>query len=175
MRSEALFLNGVYESVLIEILAVQQACPDQVLFLQPYKSHRMVRLNPDAGGVPPTADDPMRLFISVSGKLNHVCYEAEIVGYDDKRAIATDRAAVISKLLETFQPGETGGLYNATKSKSGVSINLLHIRRLRQIVAFPVSRLIDADSGTPLSMNRTQSGGWVYVLPEPVPEIDAAA
>jgi len=34
--TEALFLNGVFEDVLLEILAAQKSDPERVCFLQPY-------------------------------------------------------------------------------------------------------------------------------------------
>ena len=44
MALEALFINGVYESVLEEICRTQSVLPDQILFLQPYSSRPIVDL-----------------------------------------------------------------------------------------------------------------------------------
>lgn len=38
---DALYLNGVFYSVLQEIVAVQSAVPDQPLFLQPYSDSQI--------------------------------------------------------------------------------------------------------------------------------------
>src|SRR4051812_41333613 len=109
MKGEALFPNGVYESVLKEVLAVQEGLPEQIMFLQPYKSHAIVRLRDN----PPTVDAPMRLLISLTTDLKHVRYSAEIVGWDDKLKLRENppRHRVLNRLICTLQPNE-GGLYN---------------------------------------------------------------
>jgi hypothetical protein len=81
MKTEALFLNGVYEAVLQEILAVQAELPEQIMFLQPYKGEAIAKLRDN----PPSVDDPMLLLMSLTGDLPTVHYRAEIVGWDDKR------------------------------------------------------------------------------------------
>jgi hypothetical protein len=159
MKGEALFLNGVYESVLEEILEVQGELPEQIMFLQPHSGHRIVRLRED----PPTVDDPMRLLISRTTDLPTVRYTAEIVGWDDKGLLAsTRRQQVINRLIWTLQPDE-GGLYNLSSTADGESVNLLHIRRLRKLATpFSVSCLIKTEGG-PLSDKRKTSGGWAYI------------
>lgn len=75
MALEALFINGVYEGVLEEIMQVQEVLPEQILFLQPYKSQIMV----DLEIFPPTINDPMTLFLSTTTDLPTVRYQAQIV------------------------------------------------------------------------------------------------
>jgi hypothetical protein len=159
MKTDALFLNGVYEAVLEEILAVQSVLPDQIMFLQPYKSHAIVRLRDD----PPSVDDPMRLLISLTTDLPTVRYTAEIVGWDDKRRLpGTPRHRVLNRLICTLQPNE-GGLYNLSQATDGESVNLLHIRRLRALASpFSVSRLCKTD-GEAVSDQRATAGGWAYI------------
>lgn len=129
MRSEALFLNGVYKSILEEILAVQAELPEQIMFLQPFKSMAIARLRDSL----PSVDDPMRLVISLTSDLPTVRYTAEIVGWDDKRLLpGTPRHSVLNRLITTLQPNE-GGLYDQSHAEDGVSVNLLHIRRLRAL------------------------------------------
>jgi hypothetical protein len=36
MRQQALFINGIYESVAEEISKIQSALPEEILFLQPH-------------------------------------------------------------------------------------------------------------------------------------------
>lgn len=159
MKNEALFINGVYESVLKEILLIQAELPEQILFLQPYSSGTISRLCND----PPTVDDPMQLFISVTTDLPTVRYSAEIVGWDDKRELSRTRRHVLNRLIWTLQPDE-GGLYDASKVEGASSVNLLHIRRLREVdQPFPVSRLIKTSNLRPVSEGRTTAGGWAYV------------
>lgn len=58
MRQQALFINGVYRSVLEEILATQSVLPEQILFLQPFGPRAILGLQHST----PSVDDPMRLF-----------------------------------------------------------------------------------------------------------------
>jgi hypothetical protein len=160
MKREALFLNGVFQSVLDEILAVQSVLPEQILFLQPYKSHAIARLRDD----PPSPADPMRLLISLTNDLPNVSYTAEIVGWDDKRRLpGTPRHRVLNRLICTLQPNE-GGLYDLSQAKDGESVNLLHVWRLRRLAnPFSVGQLVKIADSEPLSEDRTRSGGWSYV------------
>ena len=160
MKKQALFINGVYDSVLKEILVVQADLPEQILFLQPYKNATMRELRDN----PPSVEDPMRLYVSLTDDLSHVHYTAEIVGWDDKRQLPIPKRGVLNRLIAALQPGEKE-LYNAATGQESNSVNLLHIRRLQPIpTPFPVSRLIKTDN-EPLSDNRTRSGGWSYVQP----------
>jgi 5-methylcytosine-specific restriction enzyme A len=161
MRSEALFINGVFDNVLEEILKIQAVLPEQILFLQPHSSRPIARIQAS----PPSVDDPMRLFISTSTDLGKVHYVAEIVGWDDKRKLKSSKRLVVETVLNTFQPGE-GGLYDLSPV-AGVSLNLLHIRRLEKLKKpFGVDRLTKVVGGELLSPNRSMSGGWSYVRPE---------
>lgn len=159
MRPEALFLNGVYRSVLEEIRKVQKELPEQIMFLQSYKSQAIVRLRDN----PPSVDDPVQLLMSLTDDLNKVYYTAEIVGWDDKRHLSDDKRDVLNRLIWTLQPGE-GGLYNAAQAKGGESVNLLHVCRLRPVAKpFSVSELIKFEDGTPVSDRRVIAGGWTYI------------
>lgn len=165
MRQQALFINGVYESVFEEILATQGELPEQILFLQPFGSRPIVDLQQS----PPSVDDSMRLFLSTTTDLGHVRYTAEIVGWDDKSLLKGRRRKIIEQLLNTFQPGEHG-LKDSSPVPGGVSINLIHIRRLKAVVRpFQVQRLLKVYGGGPL-LPRTQAGGWAYVSSELGPE-----
>lgn len=165
MKKEALFLNGVYESVLKEILLIQEQLPEQILFLQPYSASPIIRLRED----PPSVEDPMLLLISVTSGLPDVAYAAEIVGWDDKKKLDENvkRFNVLSRLVWTLQPQE-GGLYDLARSGEGKSLNLLHIRRLTPLgsAGFKVSELVKSVDGTPVSDQRATAGGWVYIRSE---------
>lgn len=164
MRSEALFINGIFEDVLTDILKIQGVLPEMILFLQPYAGKVMVKLRDD----PPTVDNPMRLYLSITTDLPTVRYTAEIVGWDDKRDLSDEKRRVLTRILDSLQPGEEG-VYNASPTGDGVSINLLHIRRVVKLSSpFNVSLLNKVKDGTPVSPGRTTSGGWAYVerLPE---------
>ena len=139
------------------------------MFLQPFKAQAMIILQND----PPTMDTPTCLYMSLTDDLANGHYQAEIVGWDDKRIMSANRKQVISNLIKALQPGEVQpngeAIYNASKSTDGESVNLLHIRHLRHLsTPFSVSYLQKVSDGKPLSSGRTQSGGWSYVVSEPV-------
>ncbi len=163
MRSEALFLNGIYEDVLQEMLKIQSVLPEQILFLQPYSGSAMAKLRDD----PPTIDLPMRLFASTTTDLATVSYTAEIVGWDYKRALPYEKRHALNRIIYCLQPGE-GGVYDSSPSGDGTSANLLHVRRLQRLaIPFPVNKLIKTSDGKPVSAGRTTAGGWAYVRSEP--------
>jgi hypothetical protein len=167
MKAEALFLNGVYESVLGEILQVQGTLPEQIMFLQPYRNEAIAKLRDD----PPAVEDPMRLLMSVTSDLPTVQYVAEIVGWDDKRHLGEQKRAVLNRLIWTLQPNE-GGLYDAARGQGGESVNLLHVRRVRKLATpFSVARLVNASDGEFVSDRRTTAGGWVYVKTDNLAEL----
>lgn len=162
MKPIALFLNGVYEAVLEDILKVQRTLPEQIMFLQPYKSEAIARLRDEQASV----DDPMRVLFSLTTDLKTVHYVGEIVGWDDKRTLGGERKEAIVRVLRALQPTEGGGeLYDASRASSGDgSVNLLHVRRLRRLERpFSVTELRNAQSGESLSDARTTAGGWIYV------------
>ena len=168
LKPSALFLNGVYESVLEEILQVQAFLPEQIMFLQPYSGSAIKVLQND----PPSVEHPMRLFLSISSSLNTILYQAEIVGWENKRDLRNlseneARKQVINHLIAASQPSEVD-LYKASKTGDGESVNLIYIRRLQKLNdPFSTSLLRKVRGGEPLRP-RTTSGGWSYVEPEPI-------
>jgi len=157
MEKRVFFLNGVYDNVLREILASQNAHPGEIFFLQPYKSHRMTAFADN----PPTPEESVRVYISTTDDLNHVRYVAEIVNWEDKRQIPPDRLALLNKRIRKLQPEEKE-IYPTVRGRE--CRNLLSIRNLRQLVKpFTVAQLTKTSDGQPLSSNRSRSGGWSYV------------
>lgn len=158
----ALFVNGVYEAVLEEIIAIQSELPEHIMFLQPHATKRIVKLH-DA---PPSIDSPITLYASTTDDLSSVQYEAEIVGYDDKRQLDDKRERVLNRLIWTLQPRE-GGLYRL-RDDGNDYVNLLHVRRMRKLDRpHSVSVLQNVKDNEPLAEGRSTSGGWVYVHPKP--------
>jgi hypothetical protein len=167
VKPEALFLNGVYESVLEEILAVQAALPEQIMFLQPHKAQAIARFREH----PPSVDDPTLLLMSLTSDLPTVRFVAEVVGWDDKRHLSEEKRLVLSCLIWTLQPN-AGGLHDASRAEGGRSVNLLHVRRLRKLrKPFSVGDLRNAGDGDPVSDKRSTAGGWVYVKTEDLPSL----
>jgi len=160
LKHEALFINGIYDEVLKEILDVQFALPEHLMYLQPYSSRNMTKLKAD----PPTVEEPIRLYISITSDLATIRYQAEIVGWEDKRTLSSLKRTVLERVIKALQPGE-GTIYDAAKGGSGESVNLLTIRRLQMLdKPFSVTELVKTSNSEPLSDNRSTSGGWSYVV-----------
>jgi hypothetical protein len=157
VRNEAVFINGIYRSVLDEILAMQDFLPEQILFLQPYKSEVIRNLSKDR----PSVDDPVQLLASTTDQLGEVSFAAEIVGWDDKRNIEANRWRAISRVVWALQPNE-GGVYSDVSGKP--CVNLLHVRRLRRLQPpIAVTQLVKTVDQRPIGGERSTAGGWIYV------------
>jgi len=90
-------------------------------------------------------------------------YAGEIIGWDDKTKLSESKRNALNRVIWTLQSTETG-LYDASSVEGKPSVNLLHVRRIHQLVQpFRVSRLTKTSDGQPVSEGRTTSGGWVYV------------
>ncbi len=159
MRDTAIFLNGVYEDVLQDILAVQSHLPDHIMYVQPHKSQQ-IRMLADN---PPSTDDPVRLLMSITTDLPHVHFVAEIVGWDDKRTLRGDKLRLLNRLIYALQWTE-GGVFGCGPGVAKPCVNLLYVRRTQSLMKpFPVDQLTNVNDGEPPSTNRTQAGGWIYV------------
>ena len=84
-------LNEVHK----EILEIQKYLPEQILYLQPYSSNRVVEL----AERPPSTEEPVRLFISTTEDLPTVRYVCEIVGWEDKRTLAGWKLNAINRVM----------------------------------------------------------------------------
>ena len=138
-----LYMNGVYRSVLEELLGVHRHLPNQILYMQPHGPRPIRQLRDD----PPTIDKPTKMWISTGDDLQHISYTVEIIGWEDKT-----------------QMSDENGLYNMSDDPGTSSLNLLHVRRMFKFTEpFSVSRLIKISDGRPLATNRTRGGGHSYV------------
>jgi len=79
----ALYINGIYESVLTEIVTAQKNNDNLICYLQPYKSHKINWKK----SVLPTEQNPITLYISTTDSLPIVTYKAKIVGWENKNEI----------------------------------------------------------------------------------------
>lgn len=157
-RSESLFLNGVFEDVLQEILDEQSKNPDTVTFLQPHAGDPIVKLRDDT----PDENDLMQLLISTSIELNMVQYVAEIVGWEDKTTVSSERRKSLDDYFRKHQSRE--GLNLSPRSNGKIPTNLIHIRHLKKLkTPFSVGLLIKLSDNKPASPKRTRAGGWTYV------------
>lgn len=159
MKNDALFINGVFQGVLDEILELQEALPDQILFLQPYSKKTMRVLKAD----PPSVEDPMQVLVSTTEDLGNILFAGQIVRWCDKRQLDEKARRAISRVIWTLQPGE-GGLYDHAR---GIEcVNLLLVRRLRRIQKpVRVQALSLRSKGRTIAGKRSTAGGWAYVEP----------
>ena len=160
MRSQALYLNGIFRKVLDDIAKHHATRPELQLYLQPYSEVAIAYLRDN----PPDKSDPVRLYASTSADLERVSYVADIIRWEDKTTIPEHRRERIRKRLEDFQPNE-GGLYNVPED--GISRNLLTVVRMQRLgEPFSVTKLIKTVDNQPLGV-RSTAGGWAYVFAQP--------
>lgn len=153
MGERALFMNGNYESNLQKIADVQAACPEQILFMQPHGSRYIAYLRDN----PPTEEDPVTMYISISTDMNKVHFTAEVVGWDDKTKLSPQKHEAIDEVIKTLQAPEPG-LFEG-------GVNLLHIRRLVRVEPpFDVAKLVKTSNDEPLK-HKSRPGGFSYVHP----------
>ena len=152
MTGEALFLNGVYRSVLEGILAAQEKVPDNIFYLQPFSTGPIAKFRDD----PPIPSRPTVLYASTTEDLPTVAYRAEIIRWKDKTGLDEPERQRIDR--EIRQGGYDPGIYGEEM------VNLLFIRNLVRLdPPFRVTKLIKISDGKPYSDKRTRSGGWSYV------------
>jgi 5-methylcytosine-specific restriction protein A len=152
----ALFINGVYEETLAEILEAQGKSPKGPFYLQPYSSEK-IKLLSEAS---PSANNPTRLYLSLTNLLEFVSFSAEIIGWFDKREIGTADLNIYTEHLKKHQPSEKE-IY--LKNELGKAcVNLIQISNLVRLQPTPVSCFIKISDNKPLA-RRTRSGGWSYV------------
>ena len=159
MRNWALFMNGIFSSVLDEIVKNQSQAPDKTLYLQPYRGNAIAMLRDD----PPTVEDLVKLYVSTTDSLATVSYTADIVGWEDKTKLDPARRDEVDSIIRVFQPNENG-LYDLSPTPGSQSLNLLSIKGLVKLTSpFSVANLINDRRLEPLPTNRSRSGGWYYV------------
>lgn len=152
----ALFINGVFEATLAEIEKSQQSFPGKPCYLQLYASRRIKLLAENA----PTPEQPITLYLSLTDSLPYVSYRAKIVGWQDKRELADDKAALahLNQHIKDYQPSENDIYLTVGEGKPCVNlISVVDVKRLETQI--PVSFFIKTSDGKPLKKH-TRSGGW---------------
>ena len=158
MSDVALFINGIFQTVLEEIRSTHSKSPEQTLFLQPYSASPIAMLRDNV----PSPEAPVTLYASVTNDLPTITYTADIVGWENKLTMTAARRREVNGVIETLQPGE-GTLYDYSQT-SNPSLNLLHVRRMVKLDSpFSVASLVKTSDDKPLSTIRSRSGGWSYV------------
>jgi predicted HNH restriction endonuclease len=162
---KAFYLNGVYESVLEEIMKSQEKNPGKIFYLQPYSEKTIKQLKKD----PPAPDSPMSVYISTTAQLNQICYSADIVGWEDKNEMPPERKAHLNEHIKQFQPKE-GEIYPEARGKK--CVNLISIKNLKKLSnQLSTSNLIKESNGEPLKP-RTRPGNWSYINALPLLSIE---
>lgn len=159
LEGESLYINGVFRSVLEEILAAQEARPGSTGYLQPYSKGAIRRLK----DLPPSHEAPWRVYMSCTNSLAVVSYEAEIVEWYDKTQMRDEDIKRISAEIAERQPSERGVHMGGEGEEP--ALNLLGIRSLKRLEPpISITGFIKTSDDLPLK-DRTRSGGWSYVLP----------
>lgn len=154
----ALYLNGVFEVGLREILGVHSSEPDRTCYLQPHGADEIKKLREE----PPSLTNPVKIYISTTTNLTHISYCAEIIGWENKSSISDSRIKGLNDHIRQYQP-EEGSIYMEINGKTPVNlISVINLRRLE--VRMPVGKLKKVDNGGNLGV-RTQPGGYSYVVP----------
>lgn len=157
----ALYINGVYEEVLDEIMKSQEKYPGKTFYLQPYSESSIKELKQN----PPSPASPLPLYISTTAQLNQICYSAEIIGWEDKSEIPAERLRVLNEHIKLFQPKE-GEIYFEVNGKK--CVNLISINNLKKLSnQLSTSNLIKKSNDEPLKP-RSRAGGWSYVYALPL-------
>ena len=166
---KALFINGVYEGVLDEIIESKKKHPDMVFYLQPYASSSIKQLKES----PPDPQSPMPLYLSTTVQLNQICYIADIVGWEDKnelsRSQSQERLAFLNNHIKKYQPNEEEIYFQANGKNCVNLISIVHLKKLTNQLS--VGNLIKVSDEKPLK-NRTRSGNYSYVHALPLLSIE---
>jgi len=167
----ALFINGIFEEVLDEVVKAHELDADQVCVLQPY-SGSVIRL---LQGHDFNQSPPIPFYISTTSDLTHISYIADIVGWDDKRELSNDtgRLQQFNKQISKNQPIQAEVYFYSDDEKTKECVNLIQVKNLRKLsLPFKVGNLIKVSDNTP-HKPRTQAGGWSPVHPIPPKLIEA--
>ncbi|MDP3008881.1 MAG: HNH endonuclease signature motif containing protein [Methylococcales bacterium] len=169
--NQALFINGVFESVLEEILKAQSKNKDLICYLQPYSTGNIKYLKENDFNKNPS----ITFYLSITTSLNQVCYIAEIVGWYNKKALLNDKEklAEINNQISGNQPIQREVYFYADNEKTKECANLILVKSLKKlIVPFPTGSLIKISDNIPLKP-RTQAGGCSVVQEIPFDLIEA--
>jgi hypothetical protein len=157
---EALYLNGVFEEVLEQILVSQQKSDGHVCYLQPY-STKKIKLLAEHN---PTPENPIRVYISLTDSLSVVSFRALIVAWRDKREMTVEEVREINRRIRARNCEEE--IYR-TGGEEQIATNLISIIKLERLLSpIPVSSFIKTSDKMPLKP-RTHPGRWAYVYELP--------
>ena len=160
MSDWALFINGIFDGVLKDVATEHSRNPEMTLFLQPFTGGVIKRLKANI----PSPEVPVTLYASITTDLHNICYQGEVVGWEDKEGITAARIQELEAIFVQYQPTEQGNEQDGLGIPRNPGRNLIHVRRMVKLEApFSVGELIKLSDGKPLSTNRTRAGGYSYV------------
>ena len=164
MSDWALFINGIYDLVLDHMVAEHSRSPERTLFIQPFSGGIIKRLKDNI----PSPEAPVTLYASITKDLHNICYQGEVVGWEDKESVTADRIQELEAIFIQYQPTEQGNDEEGLGIHRNPGRNLIHVRRMVKLeTPFSVGELIKISDGKPLSTNRTRAGGYSCVrIPE---------
>ena len=154
----ALFLNGIYEKVIEDILASQELRSGGTHYIQPYKGSVIQMLKKK----PPSPDAPVAVYFSTTKHLNNICYTGEIVGWRDKRTLTNEERQEILDQITEHQPGEKA-LFTAEEEVGKKAVNLLTLRNVRPCQSLLPTSVLKKRSDAKNLKARTRSGSWSEV------------
>ncbi len=154
----ALFINGIYDAVLVEILAAQEVRGGGISYLQPYKGAVIKSLRERA----PSPDNPIRLYASTTANLSNICYTAEIIGWEDKRELSVRRRNEITEHLRVLQPGDSN-LFEGVEEVGESAVNLITVQNLKKLDSLYATSVLKKTSDDLPLKKRSRSGGWSEV------------
>ena len=155
----ALFINGVYDSVLQDIIASQRVENGSINYLQPYKGVIIQMLKQH----PPTPDDPIILYLSTTNNLKNIRYVAQIIGWDDKRTLPESKRKQVLAHLKNNQSGEVN-LFTAVEEAGRRAVNLLTLRNVQECTTLLSTSILKKKSDGLALKPRTRAGGWSEVF-----------
>jgi 5-methylcytosine-specific restriction enzyme A len=159
VNEKALFICGVFQDVLEEIITAQEHNPGMEYYLQPYSEGTITQFKEEQ----PNYDAPWTVYISITGgeNLNYIWYAAQIVGWDDKQALSEDELASLNERIRKFQPKE-GSIY--LKNHKGKECkNLIHIINLKRLSNRRCITNLVLQSGSNHELRGGYGGGFAYV------------
>jgi len=159
LMSKALFLNGVFEEVLEEILEAQASDENLYHFLQPY-SGQVIKLLEKYDFETELA---IPFYISTTTNLNSIVYVAEIIGWENKKNIGEQKLSKYNEQIAKSQPIQERVYFYSDKEEKRECINLIFIKSLVKLTNnIPTSILVKTSDELPLR-TRTRAGGWSVV------------
>jgi len=169
--SPALFLNGVFEEVLEEILTAQQNTENLTCFLQPYSSRVIKLLEKNDFDIRPS----IPFYLSTTLSLSSVVYVAEIVGWTNKRDLIGNKETLnkYNQQIKTTQPIQEEVYFYSDKEQSKECVNLIFVKNIKKLThPLSTSYLTKKSDNLPLKP-RTRSGGWSSVQLVPTELLEA--